>query len=219
MNTAVLSKTYPAPPFCQREILRYAGCKEPTPEISALLDACIGEVCDKLTYNVCYREFAVTLSGNICDFGAFALKSENLATNLHGCDRAVVFAATVGVGIDRLIAKYGRISPTKALLFQALGAERIEALCDTFCADLSKTCGVGLKPRFSAGYGDLPLETQKDIFSVLDCPKRIGLTLTDSLLMSPSKSVTAIVGIGGEPKIQNKCSACNMKNCTFGGAI
>ena len=83
-------------------------------------------------------------------------------------------------------------------MFQALGAERIESLCDTFCNDMNNELGVRLKPRFSAGYGDLPLEVQKDIFRVLDCPRKIGLTLNDSLLMSPTKSVTAIVGIEDE---------------------
>ena len=55
--------------------------------------------------------------------------------------------------------------------------------------------GLPLSARFSAGYGDVPLELQRDIFALLDCPRRIGLTLNESLLMSPSKSVTAIVGI------------------------
>ena len=52
------------------------------------------------------------------------------------------------------------------------------------------------KPRFSPGYGDLSLEVQKEIFSLLDCPRKIGVSLGDSLLMTPSKSVTAIIGYG-----------------------
>ena len=62
-------------------------------------------------------------------------------------------------------------------------------------AELLKAEGVFLKPRFSPGYGDLPLSMQTDIFRVLDCPRKVGLTLNNSLLMSPSKSVTAIMGI------------------------
>ena len=52
-----------------------------------------------------------------------------------------------------------------------------------------------IKPRFSAGYGDFPLSAQKEIFGMLDCARQIGLTLNDSLLMSPTKSVTSIVGL------------------------
>ena len=114
---------------------------------------------------------------------------------MRGCKRAVVFAATVGIGLDRLIAKYGRLSPSKALMLQAIGAERIEALCDAFCAELAAKLDCKLRPRFSPGYGDFPITAQKELFAVLDCTRQIGVTLNDSLLMSPTKSVTAIVGI------------------------
>jgi cobalamin-dependent methionine synthase I len=79
-----------------------------------------------------------------------------------------------------------------------LGSERIEALCDALCAEWKEdyaSRGFVLRPRFSAGYGDLPLTLQNDIFESLQCSKHIGLTLCDSLLMSPTKSVTAIVGV------------------------
>lgn len=195
MNTVVSVKTYKEPPFCEREILRYAGCKEADNEVSALLKSCVNEVKGKLVYKVCYCELPVTVDGDICDLGAFRLQSEKLAVNLKDCERVILFAATVGVGLDRLIARYGRISPSKALMLQAIGAERIEALCDAFCEDISKEKGFNIRPRFSPGYGDLPLTAQKDIFSVLECSKRIGLSLTDSMLMSPSKSVTAFAGL------------------------
>ncbi|MBR3258643.1 MAG: vitamin B12 dependent methionine synthase, partial [Eggerthellaceae bacterium] len=45
------------------------------------------------------------------------------------------------------------------------------------------------------GYGDLPLEVQPDLLGLLDASRRLGITLSDSLLMSPTKSVTAIVGL------------------------
>ena len=220
MSSLVLSKSYTEPPICEKNILRYAGCRESDRETSQLLRDCINEAVDKLVYKVCYSELTVKTEGSICDFEAFQFCSEKLALNLDGCEKAVVFAATVGVGIDRLIARYSRLSPSKALLLQAIGAERIEALCDAFCAEIAKEYNMGIKPRFSPGYGDLSLDTQKDIFALLNCEKRIGLTLTDSLLMSPSKSVTAIIGIGGKKTEQNnKCGACNMKNCAFRGAL
>ena len=79
-------------------------------------------------------------------------------------------------------------------MMQAVGTERIEALCDRFFEDLKTEYG-RIKPRFSPGYADLSLNTQRYIFSLLDCPRRIGIFLNQSLLMSPSKSVTAFVGI------------------------
>ena len=129
------------------------------------------------------------------------VRSTSLAKRLAGCSRAVIFAATVGAQLDRLVTRYSAVSPAKALLLDTIGTERVEALCDTVCAELaSKYASEGLlvRPRFSAGYGDIPLSMQKDIFAVLDCPKKIGVSLGEGLLMSPAKSVTAIVGVGYE---------------------
>ena len=146
--------------------------------------------------------------------------SDSLRRNLAACDRIVVFAATLGLDIDRLIARYGARSPAKALMLQAIGAERIEALCDIFCEHLRQEAekeGLYPVPRFSPGYGDFPLDLQKDIFRVLDCPRKIGLTLNESLLMSPSKSVTAIVGLSpcAGPDIKNRCRLCSKTDCMY----
>ena len=143
-----------------------------------------------------------------------------LAQPLHGCQELYIFAATVGLGLDRLIGKYSRLAPAKALFFQAIGAERIEALCDQFCAALKKrlqTEGLYLRPRFSPGYGAFPLAAQREIFRLLDCPKRIGLTLNESLLMSPSKSVTALAGISPCPPAsrQQGCQSCTKTDCVY----
>ena len=221
MDTIVLTKNYEKPTYCEREILRYAGCKSADDELLQLLHACIKEVDDKLSYKVCYQIMPVSIADTKCDFGAFSCNSEKLAINLEGCQKVILFSATIGVEIDRLIARYGRISPAKALMFQAIGAERIESLCDVFCKDMEKEMQISLRPRFSPGYGDLSLEVQKCIFDTLGCAKRIGLTLNNSLLMSPSKSVTAFAGIvdkeKNEQNAENKCARCENIDCTFRG--
>ena len=165
----------------------------------------------------------------VCDFGCFSVHSDQLAKNLQGCSKVLLLAATAGVGIDRLIGKYGRLAPSKALLFQAIGAELVESVCDAFSEEYEKEHNCILRPRFSPGYGDLSLESQKDIFAVLEPARKIGLTLNDSLLMSPSKSVTAFAGITDciekrgvqdlaeceNNKIQNKCGSCEKKDCAY----
>ncbi len=195
MSCVILNKQYTEPPFCESEILRYAGCREADCETLALARECIDHCKASLSYKVCYGRFQVKIYDDLCDFGGFAFRSKRLALNLQGCKSAVFFAATIGIELDRMISKYGHISTAKALMFQAIGAERIEALCNAFCADLAKEYNLNTKPRFSPGYGDLPLDCQKDIFSILSPQKQIGLFLTEHLLMSPSKSVTAIVGL------------------------
>lgn len=193
----IYTKIYDAPHVSEREIMRYAGVKTPTEEITSLMNEAVEEASGVLTYKVCYGEFSVTVDNGMLNFGFASVHSVALAKNLAECSRVVIFAATVGLGLDRLIARYGIKSPSRALMLQAFGAERIEALCDRFSEDIgaSDYKGYSLKPRFSPGYGDLPLEFQREIFSVLDCPKMIGLSLNKSLLMTPTKSVTAIIGI------------------------
>lgn len=193
----ILVKTYSEPPFCEKDILRYSGGDQ-SEQTLKLVRECIAEANGVFKYKVCYRELGLSVSDNVCDFGSFCLTSKNLANNLKGCKKAIVFAATVGVEIDRLIAKYSKLSPAKGLILQAIGSERAEALCDLFCADVKNEYPALLRPRFSPGYGDLSLECQKEVFSVLDCERKIGVTLNQSLLMSPSKSVTAFVGLDYE---------------------
>ena len=187
-------ESFPEPPLDRREAQRYAGARELPPEQASLFDECIAELLPLLSYKVCWRFFPVAANGEELDLGFVKVKSKSLAANLSGCETILLFAATVGIAPDRLVAKYGRISPVKALFCQAIGAERIEALCDMFCNEIASQEGT-LRPRFSPGYGDLPLELQSDIFAVLDCSRKIGLSLTSSLLMTPTKSITALAGI------------------------
>ncbi len=179
--TPVYQKNFPEPSVNRREILRYAGYPAGDADGLRLADECLAELAGKLRYAVVWRG---------ADAGELDVVSADLSKNLRGCGRVVLFAATVGLEMDRKIARYSRLSPTKALMMQAVGAERIEALCDVFCGGLGET-----RPRFSPGYGDLDLAYQRTLFALLDCPRTIGLTLTESLLMSPTKSVTAIVGL------------------------
>ena len=132
--STVLTKSLPAPPFCEREALRYAGCRAADGQTTGLLHACLDQAQDALAYRVCYTVSPVEIREAEVTFEGFTLPSAQLSRNLAGCSRALVFAATVGVGIDRLIARAGALSPAKGLMFQAIGAERIESLCDSFCA-------------------------------------------------------------------------------------
>lgn len=218
----VYLKLYPEPKYNIKEILRYMGCRKADDSISGLVNECITELSDKLTYKVCYTEFSIHPTEDGVDLSFMQTNSRGLKMNLFGCEKIVLFAATVGLEIDRLIARYGVISPVKSVAFQAIGAERIESLCDMFNDEVrSRAAAENLytRPRFSAGYGDFELSAQREIFKVLDCQRKIGLTLNDSLIMSPSKSVTAIIGISDKPRenCAERCSACSKTDCEYRG--
>ncbi len=186
--------SFSPPDADKREILRYAAAGNDV-EISALLDDCIDKSWGVLNYNVAFCELEFAISGNKCDFCEFCVSSASLAKNLSEARRVFLFVASVGHGIDRLISKYSRTSPLSALLFDAIGTERVEALADSFVAWLEKENSAKALSRFSAGYGDLPLTLQKDIFELLKPERQMGVFLSDGFIMSPSKSVTAFVGL------------------------
>ncbi len=215
-------------PINRREIWRYAGyydsVKKPDRELEDLLDGVIKEVKDSFCFQVCYRRMKLSWENDMPVL-PFPCASKGLAKCLSGSDEVVLFAATIGLEVDRYIARWERFSPTKALLMHAYGAERIESLCDFFCGEIqSEVSGNGrlCSPRFSPGYGDLPIETQVDFFRCMDCSRKIGVSLNDSLLMTPSKSVTAIFGIRscgqGETctmETMHKCENCDNLSCGY----
>jgi len=223
MTAAVRAAAYKAeemPPINAREVWRYAGWRGipgESEEISSLLNEVTDEIAPVLTYRVCWCE-----SGLLHRDGEpvlpFSAKSKNLSALLRGCESIVLFAVTIGIELDRRIAKYSRLSPSKALLLQAIGAERVEALADKFCDEYENNGCVQTR-RYSPGYGDLPLEAQTELVRLLECEKRIGVTLNESLMMSPSKSVTAIFGLrresGEMPHDSSKCAGCDNLYCEF----
>ncbi len=216
MNT-VLLKTFSPPPIDRKEIFRYVGVKSETDEMSNLLDNVLLSVEDKLTYNVCFAEISKTDGALSVEY--LSKQSNDLKKYFENCEYGIVFAATVGVQIDREIERYSKTEPSKAVMIDALGTERVESLCDAFCAELLSslsTKNLYIKPRVSAGYGDIPLELQKDIFALLDTPKKIGVSLSDSLLMIPSKSVTGFISIEkNKCEDKEKCKNCSNTDCLF----
>ena len=204
LNT-VFIKTYTEDelPFNNSEILRYARAREDSAEVNSLLSECIEEIRGKLSYRVCYAEYEIRMLEGEIDLRFAKVKSKGLEKNLKSSTSVCVFCATLGTQIDILIKRHSLLSPARALLLQAIGSERVETLCDKFNEEIKERArreGKRSHPRFSPGYGDLPLELQRDIFRALECPRKIGVSLSESLMMTPSKSVTAIIGISPEEK-------------------
>ena len=77
--------------------------------------------------------------------------------------------------------------------------------------------GKYIRPRFSPGYGDFSIQHQKAVLAMLEASKRIGVTMTDSYMLTPTKSVTAVIGIGdAEMNCNlNSCEECDKTDCTY----
>ena len=130
------------------------------------------------------------------DLGFARTDSRDLKRHLEGCTEILLFACTAGAETDRRIARAKLQSPAKGLLMHAIGAQQVEGGCDLLCRRLAEQFPERqLTDRFSPGYGDLPLSMQRDVMAALDCGRTVGITLSESLLMTPGKSVTAIIGM------------------------
>lgn len=127
------------------------------------------------------------------DLGFGKFRSEKLSKNLTGCDEAFVFAVTVGIGIDRLLQRLSLTSPALHFTCDALASALAESLCDKVDGIIRGE--LQCRPRFSPGYGDLPLEIQPGILNMLNAGRLLGITIGKQLLMTPTKSITAIMGI------------------------
>lgn len=130
------------------EILRYAAIPKAgrSAEMRALAERCLGLTEGKLKRSVCYALLPVKVTGDAVDLGFAIWKSASLAAYLETCGKVILFAATVGLELDRLIAAKSATSPAKAHMLEAVGTERIEALCDAFSGYAAETYG-GLKAR------------------------------------------------------------------------
>ena len=200
-----------------REVVRYLGYHVVVPdeEVMREINDCIRDLQQVVTPRFVYERFPLSVREEadavplIC-IEDIQVRSRNLAKNLKKCCGVYLMAVTLGPGPDRLIKRASVSSMSKAVIYQAAAAAMTEEWCDRINERIrleAEKDGLYLRPRYSPGYGDLPLEMQRDISRILNMPKEIGVSLTQSLLMTPSKSVTALIGVSKEP------GECRSKGC------
>lgn len=141
----------------------------------------------------CFVRVPAEVSGEKICFPFVSLESRDLAKNLFGCKEAFVFAVTLGHGVERFLSRMSRLSAADFFVYDAVSSAIAENVCDA-AEDIIKK-NLPCKARFSPGYGDVPLSVQKDVLTVLGAEKLLGITLTDTNLMIPQKSITAVMGI------------------------
>lgn len=202
------------------EIWRYLGYKneKPEEEICALVEDCLQQLKGVISPRQISCRVDCRIEGNTIQLDTLQTTSQSLAEHLAGCREAFLFAATLGTGVDQLLRRYSQIRVSRATILQAASAAMIETWCDQCQKQLEEQLdGLYLRPRFSPGYGDLSLDFQKPLLRYLEAGKRIGLGLTDSMLMTPSKSVSAVIGITSDKKscTVHRCAACGKLDCPF----
>jgi len=149
------------------------------------------------------------------------LKGMAIDALLHGCSQCAVFCATLGSETDLLIRQWQIRDLAFAAMLDACGSAAVENLCDIINDEIKgefAARGLYITDRFSPGYGDLPIELQRDLCAVLDTGRKIGVSVGGGGLMTPMKSVTALVGISESPQKSRDigCKGCiKLNNCEF----
>lgn len=205
-----------------REALRYLGVwGEPGPELRSQMTQVAAKLTGEITPRYAYRVFDLERSG-----GGFALAGTptvlagtTAERMLGGSHKAAVLGCTLGARFDRMLAEAQARDMARAVMLDACAGALVEAGCDAAQEELAgRFPGEYLTDRFSPGYGDLPLSLQGELCALLDAPKRLGLHVTDSCMLNPVKSVTAVIGIAHSPQPARVrgCGFCTMRNtCTM----
>lgn len=206
----------------EREIYRYLGYRgaEPGREVQALVEECAALLRAAATPRSVNRRFPVRMDRGCALIGPMEVRSAGLCKNLDRCREAYLFAATLGAPVDSLIRREGVRSVARAAVLQAAAAAMIEAYCDERQEELGESArreGLFLRPRFSPGYGDFSILHQREFLGLLEAGKRIGLSMTESSMLTPTKSVTAVIGLGEEPLRcpRSGCGACAKRDCAY----
>ncbi|MBM6775546.1 vitamin B12 dependent methionine synthase [Olsenella profusa] len=125
------------------------------------------------------------------------LVGSSIARHLDGAVAVGVLAVTAGMGVEAELRRLSLTDRVGQVIFDAAGSALVERAADAAEASLvaqAAARGLHCGTRFSPGYGDLPLGTQPVLLAALDAGRLLGITLSDTLLMSPTKSVTAVTG-------------------------
>ncbi len=194
------------------EALRYLGCRgDPDEQTAALLRRGENAIFNEVTPAYCWIE---AKKGELEDL----LTGDDIKKHLDGCERVILFAATLGARSEQLIRRAEAESIAYAVVLDALASAMIERFCDKCENEMHERTGGYFTYRFSPGYGDYPISLQRQFIRRLSADKRIGLTATNNSILIPRKSVTAVIGVSETEIVRGKrsCAVCGMReNCRY----
>ncbi len=205
------------------EVLRYLGYRnqELTAGLSARIDAAMRRSLALARPRASIRFFDVCGRAPQADgtpaiqLAGTALELAGASMQAHMADAVAVgvMAATIGMGVEQELRRLSLTDPVGQLLFDAAATATVERCADAAEASIVAEAarrGLYANQRFSPGYGDLPLQTQGTLLATLDAQRHLGITLSPTLLMSPTKSVTAVVGLcrTPQPTSRSSCASC-----------
>ncbi len=146
---------------------------------------------------------------------SITLDSKDINKLFIKTDKIAMFAISLGIEVDKKILYYAKTNVSRMVVFDALASCYIEQLCNALNEKINtKMQGKYHTVRFSAGYGDLNINKQKQIIDSLGGYNKLGITVGESYIMLPQKSITAFVGYSDIPqKSYYECANCVLAEC------
>lgn len=209
------------------EVLRYLGHNGQiiNDDLNLKINQCIKETKKEIDTKYVYEIYDIKndLNLNTIEFENtnLILKSKDVSELLIDCDKCVLMCATLGFNIEKNIRRYSYNNLTKGIIIDACATTSIEEICDLIQERILEKVSMeekSLTMRYSPGYGDLDISTNKDILNLLDAQRKIGVTVTNTGIMIPRKSVVALIGITNKKikKVKRTCEHCsNRFNCEY----
>lgn len=206
-----------------KEAIRYLGYGRHAvdDETLRLIRSSFQELDQAADFRIIYRIFDLNRKENeSLEIGTMKVTSKSLNRSLKGCEQIVLLGGTLGTGTDLLLRRYTLTDMAKVVVLQACAAAMLEEELDIWQEARKeewKEEGWYLRPRFSPGYGDFSICHQSEILRMLDASKSIGLTLTDAGMLTPTKSVTALIGRSRTDAACHRqgCEACEKADCQY----
>lgn len=203
----------------KQDVLRYLGHEGQVIDQKLMhdVDYYYDWVC-RLPGKYVYQIFDLSRDPLKVDGTIISLRGQSIENILSQSKQVILFAATLGIEVDRKLQQLKYTSGTHMMILNACASARIEEVVDDITKKILDKKNGYLTPRFSPGYGDLDLSHQREIIKVLETEKRIGLTCNASALLMPVKSVTGIIGFSDEEMSvkYNVCDDCLQRTvCDF----
>ncbi len=206
-----------------KETRRYAGLMTATFDEKMIVDACL-EARLLAKPKGSWQIYDYDAKNQIVQANpAFKIIGNDIGKHLKSAERVILLAATVGTTIEETVTKYfaeGRYA--YSVLLDAAATTAVEQIANAMEKAIQpKACSKGYDMlwRFSPGYGDWPIEQQPELIRLSNA-KTIGISLTESLMLNPRKSITAIIGLvdnnsackHSSPEAKG-CASCKQSNC------
>lgn len=207
----------------KKEALRYMGQADSDCDdrLSILMEQCEKRLLSVIRPRYLYQCFDIKENdeGIHVENTSLTLVGNDIKRHLKGCTKAVLLCTTLSAEADRVIRIAGLKDMLEALTLDCLASTAVEQLCDKAELKIKEDYPeYEMTWRYGIGYGDLPISLQKDFLNVLNAPKLIGLNVTESFILTPRKSVTAVIGLSKD-KIEpakRGCAVCTLKGtCAY----